>query len=144
MPNVARIVFSGSRPISGRSVTICNAAPKIATISADADQRQPETSGGGEDDDADIGAEHEQFAVGEVHHVHDAEDQRQPGGDQRQDHAGDDAVHRLDDDEIQRDGVEELADRAHRSHSQILLDDRVVTSISDAAQWWRTLPFSMM
>ena len=33
MPKVARIVVSGSRPISGRSVTICIAAPSIATSS---------------------------------------------------------------------------------------------------------------
>ena len=97
MPKVARMVLSGSRPISGRNVTICNAAPSMRDDQRGDDERQPEISGGGEDDDADIGAEHEQFAVGEIHHVHDAEDQRQPGGDQRQDHAGDDAVDRLDD-----------------------------------------------
>ena len=28
------MVLSGSRPISGRNVTICNAAPRMATISA--------------------------------------------------------------------------------------------------------------
>ena len=91
------MVLSGSRPISGRSVTICSAAPNMATINARRDQRQPEVAGSGEDDHAHIGAEHEQFAVGEIHDVHDAEDQRQAGSDQRQDHAGDDAVHRLDD-----------------------------------------------
>jgi hypothetical protein len=44
MPNVARIVFSGSRPSSGRSVTICMAAPRIATIrlaSTSANQKLP-------------------------------------------------------------------------------------------------------
>ena len=35
MPKVARMVLSGSRPISGRSVTICMAAPRMATISAE-------------------------------------------------------------------------------------------------------------
>ena len=36
MPNVARIVLSGSRPINGRSVTIWIAAPMMATMSAEA------------------------------------------------------------------------------------------------------------
>ena len=36
MPKVARMVLSGSRPISGRSVRICMAAPRIATIAAEA------------------------------------------------------------------------------------------------------------
>ena len=35
MPKVTRIVLSGSRPISGRNVTICIAAPRMATISAE-------------------------------------------------------------------------------------------------------------
>ena len=104
MPKVARIVVSGSRPSSGRSVTICIAAPSSATISVariSASQKLPVAASTMH---ADIGAEHEQLAVGEVHHVHDAEDQRQAGGDQRQDHAGDDAVHRLDDDLIAGNG----------------------------------------
>ena len=90
------------------------------------DQRQPEAAGRGDDDEADIGAEHEQFAMREIDHVHDAEDQRQSGRDQRQDHAGDDAVHRLDDEQIERNGVEELTDRVHRSDPQILFDDGMV------------------
>ena len=52
-------------------------------------------------DHADIGAQHEQLAMGEVDHVHDAEDQGQPRGDQRQDHAGDDAVDGLDQDLVE-------------------------------------------
>jgi hypothetical protein len=59
-------------------------------------QREPETAGRGDHDYAHIGAEHEQLAVGKVDHVHDAEDERQSRGDQRQDHPGDDAVQRLD------------------------------------------------
>ena len=126
MPKVARMVFSGSRPISGRNVTICSAAPRMPMISEASDQRQPEIAGRGQGHHADIGAEHEQFAMREIDHVHDAEDQRQPGGDQRQDHAGDDAVDRLDEQQVERNGMKKLADRAHRSHSQILVDDRVV------------------
>ena len=96
MPNVARMVLSGSRPISGRSVTICKAAPKMATIKVatmSASQKFPVDA---IDHHADISAEHEQFAVREIHHVHDAEDQRQPGGDQREDQPADDAVDSLD------------------------------------------------
>ena len=94
--------MSGSRPISGRKVTICMAAPSSATIKAGEHKRHPEAAGRGQDQHADIGAEHEQFAMREVHHVHDAEDQRETRGDQRQDHAGDDAVHRLDDQQVDR------------------------------------------
>ena len=36
MPKVTRMVLSGSRPISGRSVTICMAAPRMAMMSAEA------------------------------------------------------------------------------------------------------------
>ena len=35
MPKVTRIVLSGSRPSSGRKVTIWMAAPRSATIKAD-------------------------------------------------------------------------------------------------------------
>ena len=52
--------------------------------------------------DADIGAEHQELAVREIDHVHDAEDQGQPGRDQRQDHPGHDAVDRLDQDLVER------------------------------------------
>ena len=66
-------------------------------------QRQPEAAGRRQHDHAHVGAEHEQFAVGEVHHVHDAEDQREAGSHQRQDHARDEAVHGLDDDDVPGD-----------------------------------------
>ncbi len=65
------------------------------------DQRQPEIAGRGHGQHADIGAQHEQFAMREIDHVHDAEDERQARGDERQDHAGDDAVQRLDQDLLQ-------------------------------------------
>src|SRR5919108_4168775 len=35
MPNVARIVVSGSRPTSGRSAVICSAAPSTASVTTD-------------------------------------------------------------------------------------------------------------
>jgi hypothetical protein len=50
--------------------------------------------------------------VGEVDHVHDAEDQRQARGDERQDHAVHEAVDRL----------HEICSIA-RSHSQVLVND---------------------
>ena len=100
-------MVSGSRPISGRKVVICIAAPSNATIERGEDERQPEAAAGRQHDHAHIGAEHEQLAVREIHDVHDAEDQREPGGDQRQDHAGDDAVHRLDDDLLAGNGLQE-------------------------------------
>ncbi len=86
------MVVKGSRPSSGRSVVICRAAPSSATMSVASTSASQKLPRGRQHDHADIGAEHEQLAVGEVHHVHDAEDQRQARGDQRQDHAGDDAV----------------------------------------------------
>jgi len=51
----------------------------------------------------EIGAQHEEVAVGEVDDVHDPEDQRQPRGDQRQDHAVHEAVHDLHEDLIEGD-----------------------------------------
>ena len=61
-------------------------------------QGDPEISGGRQYDDADIGAQHEEFAMGKIDHVHDAENQCQTRRDERQDHAGDDAVDCLDQD----------------------------------------------
>ena len=71
-------------------------------------QSQPKIAGRRQCDHTDIGAEHEELAMGKVDDVHNAEDQGQPGGDQRQDHAGDDAVDRLDQQLVQRDAREEL------------------------------------
>ena len=141
MPKVARMVVSGSRPSSGRSVTICIAAPSSATISVastSASQKLPVVASTMH---ADIGAEHEQLAVGEVHHVHDAEDQRQAGGDQRQDHAGDDAVDRLDDD---ADPREWLQGHCHAHTPRYCWMTRIVHLELGGSAWWRTAPFSMM
>ncbi len=49
--------------------------------------------------DGEIGAEHVLDAVGEIDEVHDAEHQRQSGGDQKQQHAELQAVQHLNDDE---------------------------------------------
>ena len=48
--------------------------------------------------------------MGEVDHVHDAENERQTRGDQRQDHADDYAVHRLNDQQVDRNALEEMHD----------------------------------
>src|SRR5262249_2925480 len=90
------------------------------------DQRQPEIPGCRDDDNSDIGAEHEQFTMGEIDHIHDAENQSEPRRDEGEDHAGDDAVYRLDDDQIQWNRLEELDNGAHCSHPQVLLDHGVI------------------
>src|SRR5438552_4166850 len=59
-------------------------------------KRDPEITGGGQHDHADISAEHEELAMGEIDDLHNAKNQGQPRGHQRQDHAGDDAVDGLD------------------------------------------------
>ena len=97
------MVVRGSRPSSGRKVVICSAAPISATVSVETTSASQKLPDGRQHDDADVGAQHEQLAVGEVDHVHDAEDEREARGDQRQDHAGDDAVDRLDDDDVPGD-----------------------------------------
>ena len=99
------------------------------------EQRQPEIPGRHHDDDADIGAEHEQFAMREIDHVHDAEDQRQAGSDQRQDHAGDDAIDRLNQNEIEGDVVEKGAERVHRQTPRYCLMTACSTVSSAAAEW---------
>jgi hypothetical protein len=68
----------------------------------------PEIASGGQGDHAHVSAQHEQLAVGKVDHVHDAEDQRQAGGHQRQDHAGHDAIDRLDQELVEGNGLKEL------------------------------------
>ena len=50
-----------------------------------------------EDGQREIGAEHVEGAVGEIDDLQHAEDQRQPGGDQEQQHADDQAARRLGD-----------------------------------------------
>ena len=107
------MVVRGSRPISGRKRRDLQRRAEQRDHQGGEDEREPEAAGGRQHDDAHIGAQHEQLAVGEVHHVHDAEDQREPGGDQRQDHAGDDAVHRLDEDLVVGNGLQERDDGVH-------------------------------
>ena len=104
MPKVARIVVSGSRPSRGRSVVTWMTAPSSAIVYRGHDEREPEVAGRHHRRRAYVGAEHEQLAVGEVHDVHDPEDERQPRGDQRQDHAADDAVDDLDQEQIEGNG----------------------------------------
>jgi hypothetical protein len=66
------------------------------------DECDPKIAGSGQGNNANIGAQHEQLAMGKVDYVHDAEDQRQARGHQGEDHAGDDAVDRLDQDLLDR------------------------------------------
>jgi hypothetical protein len=113
MPKVARMVVRGSRPIRGRSVVICRARADQRHDQRGEQEREPETAGRRQHDHAHVGAEHEQLAMGEVDHVHDAEDQREAGSNQRQYHAGDDAVHRLDQDLIVGNGLEKLQHGRH-------------------------------
>ena len=134
MPKVTRMVLSGSRPISGRKVTTCNAAPRMATISVATMSASQKFPGRRHHHHAEIGAEHEQFAVREIHHVHDAEDQRQAGGDQRQDQAGDDAVDGLDQQQVEREVLEELDHRVHRYTPRYCLMTGSSTLRSEAAQ----------
>ena len=58
--------------------------------------RRPEAAGPGGERDGEIGAEHVLHAMRQVHHVHDAEHQRQPRRDQEQQHAELQPVQRLD------------------------------------------------
>ena len=67
------------------------------------EQRQPEVARGRDRDGPDEAAQHDEVAVGEVDHVHDAEDERQARGHQGQDHAVDDAVDGLDEDLLEPD-----------------------------------------
>ena len=104
---------------------------------------EPEAAGRGHHQDAHIGAEHEQLAVGEVHHVHDAEDQGEAGGDQGEDHSGDDAVDRLNDDHVPGNVLEQVEHRPPHTPRYWWITASFTLS-SDAAQWWRMAPFSMM
>ena len=115
IPNVARMVVRGSRPMSGRSVVAWSGAPKTAMTRAaasSASQKLPVSAIVVAPDEA---AQHDEVAVGEVDDVHDAEDERQPRGDEGQDHAVDDPVDGLDEDLLERD--------AHGSDPEVLVDD---------------------
>jgi hypothetical protein len=67
------------------------------------DEGDPEVAGGGDGGRSHEAAQHHQIAVREVDDVHDAEDQREPGGHQRQDHAVDQPVDRLHQDLLDGD-----------------------------------------
>ena len=57
-------------------------------------QGDPETSGNGQKVKRQHRAEHEQVAVGHVHDAHDAEDECEAEGDERNDETPDEAVHK--------------------------------------------------
>ena len=61
-----------------------------------------EAPGPGHERRREIGADHVQRTVRQVHHVHDAEDQRQAGGQQKQQQAELQAVEALFEDEQHR------------------------------------------
>ena len=103
MPKVARMVVRGSRPMSGRSVVAWSTAPNTAMTTRRHEEGQPEVARGRDGGGPHEAAQHDEVAVGEVDHVHDAEDERQAGGDEGEDHPVDDAVHGLDEDLVERD-----------------------------------------
>ena len=53
---------------------------------------KPEAPRRRDHNNTNVGPQHEKFAVGEVHDIHDAEDEGKAGGHQRQDHAGHEPV----------------------------------------------------
>ena len=120
MPKVARMVVSGSRPMSGRSVVIWSAAPNTAMVTAAMSRPSQKLAGAGDRGRTHEAAQHHEVAVGEVDHVHDPEDQGEAGGDQRQDHAVHEPVDGLDEDLVEGDG--------HCLDSEVLPDDRVVVA----------------
>ena len=75
--------------------------------------------------------------MGEVHHVHDAEDEGEAGGDQGEDHPVDDAVDRLDEDLLERYGHAGYTPRYWWMTAWL-------ARRSAEGAWWRTTPFSMM
>jgi hypothetical protein len=85
-----------------------NGRPEQRDDEAGDHERDPKVSRGSQCNHAQVGAQHEQLAVGEVDHVHDAEDQREAGGHQRQDHACDDAVNRLDQELVEGNRLKKL------------------------------------
>src|SRR5207249_4875977 len=100
-------------------------------------QREPEVARDAESGGAREGSEHHELSVSEVHHVHDPEDERQPRGHQRQDHAVDEAVDRLDEELLERE--------AHGAQTpRYWWMTAWLARRSAAGAWWRTTPFSMM
>src|ERR1700722_2322765 len=86
-----------------------------------------ETSGQRGKGRGEIGAEHVERAVRQVDQVHDAEDQRQPGGEQEQQHAELHAVEKLLD-EIEHG--EACSAETPTLSSSAKADDPVTTAIS--------------
>jgi hypothetical protein len=79
------------------------------------DQAEPEAAGIAVEKDPDIGADHEEGAVGEVDDVHQPEDQRQADADEDVDRPERDAGH-----ELQREQVEGEAADAEVGHGSAL------------------------
>ena len=77
MPKVARIVVSGSRPSSGPQRRHLEDSAQHRDRQCGHDERQPEVAGRRHHRRAHVGAQHEELTVGEVHDVHDPEDERQ-------------------------------------------------------------------
>jgi hypothetical protein len=78
----------------------------------DRDQQQQRIESGRQpDDEGGVHGEHQQLAMREVHHIHQAEDQAQPGGDQRIDQPHQQAA----DGDLEKDGEghEEYSDDPH-------------------------------
>ena len=67
---------------------------------AGAEHREPEAAAEVGDGGAEIGAEHEEAAMREIGNAHQAEGEREAGGEQKQQAAEGDAVQRLDDPEL--------------------------------------------
>ena len=63
-------------------------------------EREPEAAGEAVDRQPEERAQHEERAVREAHHVHQAEDEREAGRHQEQQHAIDQPVQELGDDEL--------------------------------------------
>ena len=74
--------------------------PTSADAEAGAEHREPEVAAEIGDRRAEIGAEHEEAAMREVGNAHQAEGEREAGGEQEQQAAEGDAVQRLDDPEL--------------------------------------------
>ena len=101
------------------------------------EESEPEVSGGGDGGGAHEAAEHDEVAVGEVHHVHDAEDEGEAGRDEGEDHPVDDAVDGLDEDLLERNGHGGYTPRYWWMTAWL-------ARRSAEGAWWRTTPFSMM
>ena len=92
-PIITSMVVSMSAPRSRRSSTNSIAAPSAMPSSDGQHERQEEVHARQHHPHVHhVGAEAVELAVGEVHHPHDAEDQRQPDAQQRIGAAQDEGV----------------------------------------------------